>query len=417
MATLVLEDGSVFRGLSFTTRPFTVAGEVVFNTAMTGYQEVLTDPSYRRQLVCMAAPEVGNYGTNPDDAESDRVQVTAFLVRQAARRHSNWRASRGLAEELDAAGVPGVEGLDTRRLVRHLRERGALRGALSDETADVSSLRALALAAPDPNGLALVDEVTRDEPLELPATAPGGERFRVVLYDFGAKRNISRRLRALGCRVLVVPATMPASEALAWGPDGVMLSNGPGDPATVVHGVRATERLLGEVPVFGICLGHQLLGQAVGASTLRLPFGHRGINQPVVEVATGRVSVTSHNHGFAVDDATLPRAARVTHRNANDGVVEGLDCVDVPAFSVQYHPEAAPGPHDAHQLFERFAQLMTDNARRGGAGSKAPASGVPEPSAAGQGGSAPATIAPTTAAPSTAARPAATGSPTTGEAR
>jgi carbamoyl-phosphate synthase small subunit len=362
-ATLVLEDGAVFRGQSFTGPAFTVAGEVVFNTAMAGYQEVLTDPSYRRQIVCMAAPEVGNYGTNPGDAESDRVQVTAFLVRQAARRHSNWRATRGLAEELDAAGVPGVEGLDTRRLVRHLRERGALRGALSDETGDTAALRALALAAPDPNGLALVDEVTPAEPEELPATADAGERFRVVLYDFGAKRNIVRRLRALGARVLVVPAGMPAEEALAWEPDGVMLSNGPGDPATVVHGVKATERLLGEVPVFGICLGHQLLGQAAGGRTTRLPFGHRGVNQPVVEVATGRVSVTSHNHGFAVDGATLPASVRVTHRNANDGVVEGLECTDVPAFSVQYHPEAAPGPHDAHPLFDRFARLMEGRRR------------------------------------------------------
>jgi carbamoyl-phosphate synthase small subunit len=354
----VLEDGTVFRGASFTGPPFTVAAEVVFNTAMSGYQEVLTDPSYRRQIVCMAAPEVGNYGTNPDDAESDRVQVAGFLVRQAARRHSNWRAARGLAEELDAAGVPGVEGLDTRRLVRHLRERGALRGALSDETADVDTLRGLALAAPDPNGLALVDEVTCLEPVELPAEPPGGERFRVVLYDFGAKRNIARRLRRLGARVLVVPAGMPAADALAWEPDGVMLSNGPGDPATVVQGVKATELLLGQVPVFGICLGHQLLGQAAGGRTARLPFGHRGVNQPVVEVATGRVSVTSHNHGFAVDDASLPPSVVVTHRNANDGVVEGLECTGVPAFSVQYHPEAAPGPHDAHPLFDRFARLM-----------------------------------------------------------
>jgi carbamoyl-phosphate synthase small subunit len=357
-ATLVLEDGAAFRGQSFAGHGFTVAGEVVFNTAMTGYQEVLTDPSYRRQIVCMAAPEVGNYGTSAGDAESDRVQVTAFLVRQAARRHSNWRAERGLGEELDAAGVPGVEGLDTRRLVRHLRERGALRGALSDEIGDAATLRELALAAPDPNGLALVDEVTPAAPVELPATAAGGERFRVVLYDYGAKRNIGRRLRALGARVLVAPAGMPAEDALAWGPDGVMLSNGPGDPATVVHGVKAAERLLGEVPVFGICLGHQLLGQAVGGRTARLPFGHRGVNQPVVEVATGRVSVTSHNHGFAVDGATLPAGVEVTHRNANDGVVEGLECARVPAFSVQYHPEAAPGPHDAHPLFERFARLM-----------------------------------------------------------
>jgi carbamoyl-phosphate synthase small subunit len=361
----VLEDGTAFRGEAFASAPFTVAGEVVFNTAMGGYQEVLTDPSYRRQLVCMAAPEVGNYGTNPDDAESERVQVAAFLVRQAARRPSNWRARRSLAQELEAAGVPGVQGLDTRRLVRHLRAHGSLRGALSTETGDVPLLRAAALAAPDPNGLALVSEVTRAEPAELAATAP--ERFRVALYDYGAKANISRRLRALGARVLLVPASTPAAEVLAWEPDGVMLSNGPGDPATVREGVDACAELLGQVPVFGICLGNQLLGQAVGGRTLRLAFGHRGINQPVVEVATGQVSVTSHNHGFAVDGDSLPASVRVTHRNANDGVVEGLACLDVPAFSVQYHPEAAPGPHDAHPLFARFAELMTGWRARAGA--------------------------------------------------
>ena len=361
-ALLTLEDGTAFRGAAFTRAPFTVAAEVVFNTAMSGYQEVLTDPSYRRQIVCMAAPEVGNYGTNPEDAESDRIQVTAFLVRQAARRPSNWRAQRSLAEELEAAGVPGVEGLDTRRLVRHLRDAGAMRGALSTEVLDGAELREVALQAPDPNGLALVDEVTREAPLELEPDGP--ERFRVALYDFGAKRNISRRLRRLGARVLVVPAATPTGRVLDWRPDGVMLSNGPGDPATVGDGVRATAELLGEVPIFGICLGHQLLGQAVGGRTVRLPFGHRGVNQPVVEVDTGRVAVTSHNHGFAVDAGSLPASARVTHRNANDGVVEGLECLDVPAFSVQYHPEAAPGPHDAHPLFERFAALMEGRDRR-----------------------------------------------------
>jgi carbamoyl-phosphate synthase small subunit len=304
----------------------------------------------------MAAPEVGNYGTTADDAESERLQVAAFLVRQAARRPSSWRAERSLTEELDAAGVPGVEGLDTRRLVRHLRAAGAMRGALSTETAEVAALRRLAEQAPNPSGLALVDQVTRTEPVELPAE--GAERFRVVLYDFGAKANIARRLRRLGARVRLVPAGTPAADALAWRPDGVMLSNGPGDPATVGHGVQATRDLLGRVPLFGICLGHQLLGQAVGGRTVRLKFGHRGVNQPVVDLATGRVAVTSHNHGFAVEEASLPDGVRVTHRNANDSVVEGLECLDVPAFSVQYHPEAAPGPHDAHPLFERFAALM-----------------------------------------------------------
>ncbi len=359
-ALLVLEDGTAFRGEAFAGGG-TVAGEVVFNTAMSGYQEVLTDPSYHGQLVCMAAPEVGNYGTNAADAESDRVQAAAFLVRQAARRPSSWRAERSLAAELEAAGVPGVEGLDTRRLVRHLRTAGAMRGALSTEVDDAGALRRLALDAPDPNGLALVDRVTRAEPVELPPD--GEERHRVVLYDFGAKANIGRRLRCLGARVLAVPASTPAAEVLAWEPDGVMLSNGPGDPATLTGETEATVALLGRVPLFGICLGHQVLGLAAGGRTVRLPFGHRGVNQPVVEVATGRVTVTSHNHGFAVDPESLPAGVRVTHRNANDGVVEGLECLDAPAFSVQYHPEAAPGPHDAHPLFERFAASMDARAR------------------------------------------------------
>ncbi|HEX9344070.1 MAG TPA: carbamoyl phosphate synthase small subunit, partial [Actinomycetota bacterium] len=236
--------------------------------------------------------------------------------------------------------------------------------ALSTETLDPEKLQAAALAAPDPNGLNLIAEVTRATPLELPPDPGPGERHRVVLYDYGAKANIIRRLRRLGARVLVVPATTPAAETLAWEPDGVMLANGPGDPATLREEVAAVGELLGRVPIFGICLGHQILGQAVGGRTVRLKFGHRGINQPVVEVATGRVAVTSHNHGFAVDADSLPRGVQVTHRNANDGVVEGLECGDLPAFSVQYHPEAAPGPHDAHPLFERFAALMDQ--RRGG---------------------------------------------------
>jgi carbamoyl-phosphate synthase small subunit len=354
-ALLVLEDGSTFAGEAFTGGG-TVAGEVVFNTAMSGYQEVLTDPSYRGQLVCMAAPQVGNYGTTGADAESERVQVAAFLVRQAARRPSSWRAERSLAAELEAAGVPGVEGIDTRRLVRHLRSAGAMRGALSTETTDPDALRLRALDAPDPNGLAMVDRVTRAEPLELPPAGP--ERHRVVVYDFGAKANIARRLGAFGARVLLVPAATPAGEALAWEPDGVMFSNGPGDPATVGDGLRAVSDLLGRVPLFGICLGHQILGLALGGATYKLKFGHHGANCPVMDLSTRKVEITSQNHGFAVDVDSLRGKAELTHVNLNDNTVEGMRLADRPAFSVQYHPEASPGPHDASYLFDRFMALI-----------------------------------------------------------
>ena len=352
-ALLVLEDGTAFAGEAFTAPPATVAGEVVFNTAMGGYQEVLTDLSYagswsdgrargrqlRNRRRRRVRPGPGGRVPGPPGGPA-AVQLAA---------------QRSLAEELEAAGVPGAEGLDTRRLVRHLRQRGAMRGALSTEVTDPSALRELALAAPDPNGLAMVDRVTRAEPVELPAD--GEERHRVVLYDFGAKANIARRLRRLGARVRVVPAATPAAEALAWRLDGVMLSNGPGDPATVGHGVQATRELLGQVPAFGICLGHQLLGQAAGGRTVRLKFGHRGVNQPVVELATGRVAVTSHNHGFAVDGDSLPATAGSPTPTPTTAPPRAWS-VGRARLSVQYHPEAAPGPHDAHPLFERFADLM-----------------------------------------------------------
>ncbi len=367
-ALLVLEDGTAFRGRSFGAEG-TVFGEAVFNTGMAGYQEVLTDPSYRGQVVAMTVPHVGNYGMNEDDAESERIQVTGFVVREAARRPSSWRATGDLRSTLRDAGVVAVEGVDTRRLTRHLRERGAMRCGLSTTSGDVDALLQQVLASPGMVGRDLASDAGVTEPVR--AAADGSPRFRVAALDFGMKRSILRSLTAAGMEVEVLPARSTAQEVLAGEPDGVFLSNGPGDPAAVEHGIATLSALVGRVPVFGICLGSQLLGHALGAQTYKLRFGHRGVNQPVLRRADGSVEITSHNHGFAVDPTTLGEQVdrhrfatrshgqvEVTHVNLNDGTCEGLTCLDVPAFSVQYHPEAAPGPHDAAYLFERFAALM-----------------------------------------------------------
>ncbi|HVL99534.1 MAG TPA: glutamine-hydrolyzing carbamoyl-phosphate synthase small subunit, partial [Egibacteraceae bacterium] len=360
-ALLVLEDGAVFRGEGFGA-PGTAHGEVVFNTGMAGYQEVITDPSYRRQLVTMTYPHQGNYGVNDEDAEAERVQVAGMIVREVARMHSSWRATRTLDEELAGAGAVGITEVDTRRLTRHIRAEGAMRAVISTEVLDVDALLAEVERAPGMVGADLASEVTTRAPYDI---AVPDARFRVVVYDFGLKRNQLRLLAAAGCSVRVVPASTPAEAALAEEPDGVFLSNGPGDPAAVTAGITAIRGLLrAQMPLFGICLGNQLLGRAVGASTYKLRFGHRGVNQPVRNEASGAVEITSHNHGFAVDAASIPadgEFGRVTqsHVNLNDGVNEGLRCADVPAFSVQYHPEAAPGPHDARYLFQQFCTLMT----------------------------------------------------------
>jgi carbamoyl-phosphate synthase small subunit len=379
-ALLVLEDGTAFRGSSFGA-PGEAFGEVVFNTGMSGYQEVLTDPSYARQIVVMTSPHVGNYGVNGDDPESGTIQVAGFVVREASRRASSWRAERSLGRELAGAGVVGIEDLDTRALTLHIREAGAMRAGISSVDLDSESLAERVRAEPEMLGADLARSVSTAEPYEAtslagPPRPRNGRTFRVAAFDWGLKRNSLRLLARSGCRTVVFPALTPARDVLAGGFDGVFLSNGPGDPAATSYAVETTRALIGRLPVFGICLGHQVLGRAVGAGTYKLKFGHRGANQPVKDLDTGRVEVTSHNHGFAVTfepgepgphPPTDPPVVgtghgrvALTHWNLNDGTLEGMRLLDAPAFSVQYHPEAAPGPHDSAYLFDRFADLMED---------------------------------------------------------
>ena len=360
-ALLVLEDGTTFRGEGFGAAG-TAFGEVVFNTALSGYQEVVTDPSYRRQLVTMTYPHQGNYGVNAADAESSAVQAAGLIVREVSRVSSNHRAEVSLTDYLADAGVVGISEIDTRRLTRHIRSAGAMRAAVSTDILDADALLAQVGDSPEMAGADLATEASTATSYQV--AADGDARFRVVAYDFGVKRNILRLLSAVGCDVTVVPAATAAAEVMALEPDGVFLSNGPGDPAAVTAGIAAISELLtNDVPVFGICLGHQLLARAVGASTYKMTFGHRGANQPVRNLTTGQVEITSHNHGFAVEADSLGSHGpfgnvEQTHVNLNDGVNEGLRCTEVPAFSVQYHPEAAPGPHDARYLFDDFVSLM-----------------------------------------------------------
>jgi carbamoyl-phosphate synthase small subunit len=359
-ALLVLEDGRTFRGESYGAAGETF-GEAVFNTGMTGYQETLTDPSYHRQIVAMTAPHIGNTGVNDADRESDRIWVAGYVVRDPSRAASNWRSERELADELADQGVVGISGVDTRALTRHLRERGAMRAAVSSVETDPDALLARVLASPGMAGADLAGEVSTAEPYVVPAT--GTKRFTVAALDLGIKRNTPRRMAARGIEVHVLPSTSTVEEVLSVSPDGVFLSNGPGDPATA--DLTVTKAVLEQsIPLFGICFGNQLLGRALGFGTYKLRYGHRGINSPVQDRSTGKVEVTAHNHGFAVD-APLDRVsdteygrAEVSHVCLNDDVVEGLNLLDRPAFSVQYHPEAAAGPHDADYLFDRFVKLM-----------------------------------------------------------
>jgi len=352
-ALLVLADGTTFEGEAVGAPAEVATGEVVFNTVLSGYQEVITDPSYAGQVIAFTYPHIGNYGISPDDGESARPRCRGVVVRDIARRPSSWRSTVDLDTWLAAGGVPGITGIDTRRLTRHIREAGSMPCAFG--TADELTLKAAAQAEPGTDGVDLVRDVTTASPYTV-----GDGPLRVVAYDYGIKTSILRLMGEIAT-VEVVPATTPAHELLADPPHGVFLSNGPGDPAAVSYAIGNIASLLGQVPVFGICLGHQLLATALGGRTYKLPFGHHGGNHPVRRVRDDAVEITSHNHNYAVAEGSVP-SADVTHLNLNDGVVEGLRCRDAPAFSVQYHPEAGPGPHDARYLFAEFRRLMEGGA-------------------------------------------------------
>ena len=355
-ALLALEDGTVFYGNTFAGKG-EVSGEVVFNTSMTGYQEVLTDPSYKGQIVTMTYPLIGNYGINSEDVESSRIQVEGFVVREYEPVPSNWRAEQTLANYLSRQGIVGIEGVDTRALTRHIRLAGAMRGVISTSDLDPGSLTKKAKASQGLVGVDLVKGVTCQKPYEWPQE--NGARFQVVTFDCGMKFNIARSLAQRGCHVTIVPAHTSAEEIRTMNPDGIVLSNGPGDPEPITYVVDTIKRLIPDYPIFGICLGHQMLGLAFGGKTYKLKFGHRGANHPVKNLFTGKVEITSQNHGFCVDVESLKDPdVEITHINLNDQTMEGMRHRKLPVFSVQYHPEASPGPHDASYLFDEFIGFM-----------------------------------------------------------
>ncbi|MBX3266578.1 MAG: glutamine-hydrolyzing carbamoyl-phosphate synthase small subunit [Acidobacteria bacterium] len=355
-AIILLEDGRSFRGTAFGSEG-EAFGEMVFNTSMTGYQEILTDPSYAGQIVCMTYPLIGNYGVNESDVESRRPWAEGFVVKEASRIASNWRSTESLQSYLARNNIVGIEGIDTRALVRHIRDKGAMRAVISTTDLDEISLQEKVRSSPDMKGRELATEVTAEASFEYPSAAES--RYHIVAYDFGVKTNSLREFAKFGCRVTVVPAGTSADEVLSLEPDGIFLSNGPGDPASMQAVIEEIRKLAAsQKPMFGICLGHQLIGQAFGGRTFKMKFGHRGGNQPIKNLTTGKVEITSHNHGFAVDADSLPVDVEVTHLNLNDNTVAGLRHKVLPVFSVQYHPESAPGPHDSEYLFEQFVRMM-----------------------------------------------------------
>ena len=352
-AVLLLDDGKLFKGTTFGATGQSI-GEVCFNTGMTGYQEILTDPSYAKQIVTMTAPHIGNYGVNSEDIESEKIQISGFVIKEESTFPSSWRSEMSLGDYLRKQNIVGIKNIDTRALTRHIRDNGAMNGIISSTTDNKNKLTSKLKSSPSMTGLDLAKIVSTKNIYDW---SDKGE-YRVAAIDFGIKRNILRLLEEFNCQVTVFPANATAKDILSFDPDGVFLSNGPGDPAAVEYGIETVKQILGEKPIFGICLGHQILAIALGAKTFKLKFGHRGINHPVKNMVEKTIEITSQNHGFAVDLESLPKNVISTHINLNDNTSAGIESIDYPAFSVQYHPESSPGPHDSRYLFKKFIRMM-----------------------------------------------------------